>query len=267
MKITSRENPRVKQARSLLQRRGRAKAGRWLVEGVRVLEEAFRHGHPPETIFYTAESGNDARVQNILQRAAQWGIACYEVPARLLAEMSDARTPQGIVAVVPTPRMSGDGFSHQDAVPLVLVIDRIQDPGNLGTMLRTALAVGVTGVALVHGTVDPGHPKAIRSSAGAVFGLPIAVYQPDELIGKLRQNNMRLIALDVRGDVSLYEVPWNEPTALLVGHEAHGPSERLLKDADIIAHIPMPGGGESLNAATAVAVCLYEALRQRAAVH
>lgn len=232
-----------------------------------MLEEAFRHGHPPETIFYTAESIADSRIQDVLEYATQLGVACYEVPAKLLAEMSDARTPQGIVAVVPTPRMSDDGFSHHDATPLVLVVDRIQEPGNLGTMLRTALAVGVTGVALVHGTVDPGHPKAIRASAGAVFGLPLAVYSPDTLVGKLRMHNMHLVALDVHGDVSIYDVPWSEPTALLVGHEAHGPSERLLGEAGTIAYIPMPGGGESLNAATAVAVSLYEALRQRSAAY
>lgn len=267
MKITSRDNPRVKQARSLLQRRGRAKAGRWLIEGVRVLEEAFRHGHPPETIFYTAESASESRVQDVLNRAEQEGIAYYEVPYQLLGELSDARTPQGIVAVVPTPEMSGDGFSHQKATPLVLVVDRIQEPGNLGTMLRTALAVGVTDVALVHGTVDPGHPKAIRASAGAVFGLHLAVYQPDTLVRELRNHKIHLVALDVHGNVPIYEIPWSEPTALLVGHEAHGPSEHLLGEASTVAYIPMPGGGESLNAATAVAVCLYEALRHRTAVY
>lgn len=263
MKITSRENPRVKQARSLLQRRGRVKAGRWLVEGVRVLEEVFRHAQQPETVFYTAKSLQDVRVREVLKRASEAGALCYEVPGQLLAEMSDARTPQGIVAVVQAPPMLDGGFSNGAQSPWALVIDRVQEPGNLGTILRTALAVGVTHVALLHGTVDPGHPKAIRASAGAVFGLPLAFYEPETLLHKLRSQAIHLVALDVRGRTAIHDVVWDKPTALLVGHEAHGPSERLLREAGTVAHIPMPGGGESLNAATAVAVCLYEGLRQR----
>lgn len=265
IKITSRENPRLKLARSLLQRRGREKAHRWLVEGVRVLEEALRHSASPELLFVTAEALQDERVERLLAHAMERGGEVCEVPLNLLAEVSDAKTPQGVVGIVPPPPSVAIGqlVDSTASEPWLLLFDRVQEPGNLGTMLRTAHAAGMHGAIRVQGTVDPGHPKAIRASAGAVFGLPLCVVKADEVVEALGKHGIPLVVLDARGSKSIYDLDWTGPSALLVGHEAHGPSEVLVDAATHIASIPMPGGGESLNAATAVAVCTYEAVRQR----
>lgn len=265
--ITSRANPRLKLARSLLQRRGRERTGRWLAEGVRVLEEAISYGRTPETLFVTEEAVADERVGRLVERVTQQGGEVCHVPFRLLAEVSDAKTPQGVVGIVPAPpEATPDVLFHPERERWLLVLDRVQEPGNLGTMLRTAHAAGMSGAIRIHGTVDPGHPKAIRASAGAVFGLPVLTLAAGDTVELLRVHGVPLIALDVDGTVSVYDVDWTGPSALLVGHEAHGPSQELLDAAAKVVSIPMPGGGESLNAATAVAVCAYEAVRQRGVV-
>lgn len=261
MRITSRSNPRIRLARRLLRRRGREMSDRWLVEGVRPLEEALRHGTAVETLFVTDDALRQDRVAALVEAARQAGAVAYEVPAELLVEVSDAQTPQGVVGIVLAPTRSA--ALPADPNPWMLVVDRVQDPGNLGTLCRTALAASVTCVALLHGTVDPGNPKAIRASAGAVFGLPITQLSGEELVAQVKRQGIRLVTADLAGQRSIYDIDWTGPTALVVGNEGAGPSE-LLKDAsDELVRIPMPGPAESLNVSVAAAVCLYEGVRQR----
>lgn len=259
--ITSRANPRIKLAKLLLRRRGRLREGRWLVEGVRPLEEALRHEAQIDTVFFTAQAASDERIQAVLELAANAGATVAEVPADLLNEITDAQTPQGIIGIVLAPPLDANVFSS--AEPFLLVVDRVQDPGNLGTLCRTALAAAVDGVVLLPGTVDPGNPKVVRASSGALFGLNLAVLQPEHLIQTMRRVGTRLVTADLSGTTSIYDADWRGSVALLVGHEAAGPDEMLKQASDAIVKIPMPGPVESLNVATATALCLFEAVRVR----
>lgn len=257
--ITSRSNARVKLARQLHQRKGRQRSGRWLVEGVRPLEEAVRHGAIPETVFVTSDSEQDPRVVTLLEVIQQRGGHVLHVAASLLPYICEAQTPQGIAAIVQAPKMAADVFGADER--LLLIIDGVQDPGNMGTMCRTALAVNADGVIIVPGSVDPGNPKVVRASAGALFGLKLAVMQPQELLIALSQHRTRLVAAHVNAEASLFEIDWAGSIALLVGNEATGPSAALLAGADTRVRIPMPGPVESLNVSVAAALCLYEAMR------
>lgn len=261
MMISSRSNARVHLAKQLHRRKGRQREGRWLVEGVRALEEALRHGRRIETLFYSAKAVEAERVRQLIAQATEKGTAVYELTDELMDEVSDAQTPQGVVGIVPAPPMDVDLFAHPS--PWILVVDRIQDPGNLGTLCRTALAAAVTGVALLPGTVDPGNPKVIRSSAGALFGLDFLQCSSGRLIEEARRSNVQLVTADLTGTTSLYDVDWTRPTALIVGNEAGGPAPEIKCASDLLVRIPMPGPVESLNVATATALCLYEGVRQR----
>lgn len=259
--ITSRSNARIRLARKLHRRRGRETTGLWLVEGVRPLEEALRHGAAVDTLFVTAKALKDSRVAALAAAAEATGATKCEVSEELLVEVSDAQTPQGVVGIVLAPTRSADILLQPD--PWVLVVDRVQDPGNLGTLFRTALAASVTGVVLVHGTVDPGNPKAVRASAGAVFGLNMAQYTAEELLSQAERAGVRLAVADLAGHKSIYDMDWTGPTALVVGNEAAGPSELLKEAAADLVRIPMPGPVESLNVSIAAALCLFEGVRQR----
>lgn len=261
MLITSPSNARIRLARQLLRRKGRQKTGRWLVEGVRALEEALRHGAKLETLFVTQAAKEESRVHALLQRAASAGADIYTVTDELLLAVSDTQTPQGVVGIALAPSLRCQLFEHSS--PWVLVVDRIQDPGNLGTLCRTALAAAATGVALLHGTVDPGNPKVIRASSGAVFGLPLAHLEARALVEQVQRSRVRLITADLAGTQSIYDVDWTVPTALVVGNEAQGPSPLLKAASDVVVRIPMPGPVESLNVAIATALCLFEGVRQR----
>lgn len=261
MSLLSRQSTRFKKAHRLRRRKGRDDSGLWLVEGVRVLEEALVHRTHLDTLFVTPDARVDARTAALIERAEATGTTIAQVDDAMLRDLCDARTPQGIVGVVRAPQRVLD-LRHAVS-PWVLVVDRIQDPGNLGTMLRTALAAGVDGIIVLGGTCDLGNPKVIRASAGAVFALAVASMEPSDLMRLLTSYGVALVAADVHGMVDLYEYDWTPPTALLVGNEAHGPDPSLLAHAKATIRIPMPGPAESLNAAVAAAICLYEGVRQR----
>lgn len=225
------------------------------------MEEALRHSVLPETVFVTQAARGQDRVEALLEHVEAKGGAVCELSSELMQEVSDAQTPQGLVGIVPAPSLSADVFSGTD--PWLLVIDRVQDPGNLGTLCRTALAAGVSGVVLLHGTVDPGNPKVIRSSAGAMFGLRMVHLSAEHLVTRVQEAGVRLITADLSGQKSLYDVSWHGAVALLVGNEASGPMPYLKQNSNEIVRIPMPGPVESLNVSVASALCLFEGVRQR----
>lgn len=145
-----------------------------------------------------------------------------------------------------------------------IVLDRLQDPGNLGTVLRTASACGACGVIVSEGTVDPLNDKVVRSSAAALFSVGVTrVRQLADLIGQLKDVGIKVVALDARGRDVYFDIPLTGPLALIVGNEGDGVSEELLSMSDLTVSIPMPGRAESLNAAVAASIVAYEAVRQR----
>ncbi len=254
--ITSLANEKVRYARALLRRRARLREGRCLIEGLRLIDEALRAGSIPALVFCTPETLADARGAALYERCRALGAAAYEASAEVVASLSDTVTPQGIVAVVPFPSPSS-----ASAPGLTLVVDGLRDPGNLGTLLRSAAASGAERVLLGPGTVDPYSPKVLRSAMGAHFRLPPEVASWAGVAEALRGRPVWLA--DARGEARYDLVDWTEPCGLIIGGEAEGASPQAASLATGRVAIPLARGVESLNAAVAASVILFEAARQR----
>jgi TrmH family RNA methyltransferase len=253
--ITSTSNPKIKWIRNLqASSRARRQEGLFIVEGVRLAEEALASSWPIRLILHTGDL--DERGQALLQRFEDRQAPLEQVPPRVLRAASDTETPQGILAVVEQRRLPLPA-----SLDLVLVPDQLRDPGNLGTMLRTAAAAGASAVILPPETVDPFSPKVVRSGMGAHFRVPIYSLDWDEI--QTRLEHLR-VYLAVAGDGLAYtQADLLPPLAFIIGSEAHGASPRAHSLAQDRLHIPMPGGIESLNAAVTAGILLFEALRQR----
>ena len=277
--LTSVHNPRVREVRTLLdKRRAREEARRFVVEGVRLVETALEAGVTPDVAFFTADLADTPR--GAAQLAGLRAVCeMVEVSPAVLRALSDTETPQGVVAVVPMPtederRRTEDGEPKVSSVvsqppspvlrlpsPLVLVVDGVRDPGNLGTLLRSAAAVGVDAALLAPGTVDLYNPKTVRAGMGAHFQVAAQSADWDAIRARLAGLAIRVAAADA--PQAYFDVDWTTPAALIVGGEAEGVSSAARAIASASVSIPMRPGVESLNAAMAATVILFEAVRQR----
>ncbi|MGI6574647.1 MAG: TrmH family RNA methyltransferase [bacterium] len=259
--ISSYDNSYIKYARNLKQRKYREKEGKYLVEGIRLLEDALQAGIVLEAVFFTEKLRTRARGEVLLKRCQQLGSSCYQVPDSLLDSLADTDTPQGIIGIACIPRLniaeiiSGTG--------LLLVVDQVQDPGNLGTILRTAEAVGCEGVLLSVGTVDPYNSKVLRASMGAAFRLPLRLdVELLELLKELKAKGYQIVAADLATDNLYWQVGLTLPGALVVGNEGRGICPEVLAVVDDRVKIPLREGVDSLNVAVASGIILYDWLRQ-----
>jgi TrmH family RNA methyltransferase len=256
--ITSVHNPRIQWVRKLQgQPRQRAAEGVFIVEGVRLVEEAVQAGWQPGLVLYTPDLSK--RGLDILQYLPPSLVE--QVSPSVMQSASDTQTPQGILAVL-TQRT----LPLPDSLDFVLVLDAIRDPGNLGTILRTAAAAAVQGVILTPGSVDPFSPKVVRSAMGAHFRLPILGMDWAEIARLLKpgdQPSLKVVLSDVQGGLPFTQVDFTAPTALVVGGEAEGAGAQARSLTEQQVYIPMRAGVESLNAAVAAAVLMFEVVRQR----
>lgn len=254
--ISSPDNEKVKYLRSLRDPQGRQRARHFLVEGVRLLEEALDAGWRPDLILADEKAlTRTPRGTALLGRLAQIGF--WPASPRALRAAAETVTPQGVVAALPLPEPLAVDSDGQTA----LVVDGVADPGNLGTILRTAEAAGARPVLLAPGTTDAFAPKVVRAGMGAHFRLPLLTGDWDQIDAQLAG---RTVWLAEAGEGrAYYEIDWRRPSALIVGGEANGPGREARDRADGKVTIPMQGPTESLNAAVAAAVILFEALKQR----
>lgn len=254
--MTSRHNPKVKLALSLTQRKYRERHGLILIEGERLIRQSLSFGVRIE--FALVQPERVAR--SLLDELAQRRTPVLPVGSDLIRRLSDTQQPQGIIAVAQAAAEDAVDFK---AAKRLLVCDRIQDPGNLGTMLRAAAAFAVDGAVLLVGTVDPKNPKAIRSSAGAYFKVPLSTgWAAEQLAASLRREGFRIVAADMRASEDAYTFDWRGKWALVMGNEGSGLDPRLSPTHQVA--IPMPGGIESLNVGVAASILLYEAQRPQA---
>ena len=257
--ITSLKNDKVRAVRALQgRRRVRQRERCFVFEGVRLVEESVRVGVPPAYVFYTESAGTDERVGRLLEMLCGMGVPCYAVSEPVMVACSDTETPQGILAVLPIPNLS-----RPEHPALTLILDCVRDPGNLGTILRTALAAGVEQVLLAPGTVDASNPKVIRAAMGAHLRLPVSLLGWDVIAEAVTGCDVWLAAAG--GDTLYTTVDWTRPVAFIVGGEATGAGRRAQALARGPISIPMAAGAESLNTAVATAVILFEVMRQRMA--
>lgn len=262
--ITSLHNPLVKQLRTLLdRRREREQQGLAVLEGVRVAEEAAAAGVEVAFYFFTPELLASDRGRAAHAALLRSGARAYAVTPEVLARVADTTTPQGIVGAF---RIRAARLADVPAGPgPVLVADGVHDPGNLGTLIRTADALGGAALVAAAGTTDPWSPKVVRAAAGSLFRLPVSRGGPaGAALRALRGRGFRVLATDPAGGEPVWDIDWAAgPFALVIGSEAWGASAEALAEADGRVRVPMPGPAESLNAGVAGAICLYEAMRRR----
>jgi RNA methyltransferase, TrmH family len=254
--ISSSSNPTVRSARRLVSARGRRGAGgRFLLEGPEGIRAALTAGHPPTVLLATEAAA--ARHAGLVNQARRGGAQVALVAERLLAGLADTTTPQGLVAVVGSVAA---GLDNLPARPrLVCVLVEARDPGNAGTVIRAADAFGADAVVLTMGSVDAEHPRAVRAAAGSLFHLPVltGVAWP-ALRDALRDRGLCLVGADPHAADTVAAAPLHQPTALILGNEAHGLAAAARDDLDFVVRLPMHGRAESLNLAAAAAVLLYE---------
>lgn len=257
--ITSNQNPKIRRVRELLAKRSeRDSSGAFVVEGVRLAEEAFASGWPVELVLFSGELS--ARGQQALNKLSDSAVEIEEIASHLMDGLTDTETSQGILAVIQhheIPLPAGADF--------FVVADVIRDPGNLGTLIRTCAAAGVDELFLTPGSVDPFAPKVLRAGMGAQFRLPIHQAGWEQIAATLhnRPDPARILLSDVEGGKTAWESDLRGPLALVIGSEAEGVSSAARQAADDNIHIPMPGRSESLNAAVAAGILIFEVVRQR----
>ena len=257
--VQSKQNNRLKQLRRALAQPGRGAQGLAGIEGPNLLEEALRAGlHIP--CVFVAQGAQQLLDSFNLPAATE----ILLVPPDILASTLATETPQLIAALVEPPDWTlAHLLGAQKPAPLLLVLAGLQDPGNLGTILRSAEAFGADGILCLPGTVSPWNPKALRASAGSLFRLPVLAASQQHAIACLREAGVKIWTTTVSQGQPADLVDLSGPVALLIGNEGNGVPAALAAKADGVLTIPCPGPVESLNAAVAAGVLLYEASRQR----
>jgi RNA methyltransferase, TrmH family len=264
--LTSIRSPKVKAARQLAKRALRLRARSFLAEGPQAVEAALTRGGVVSQLFITAAAR--ARHADLADQAARQGAQVLAVSGEVMAELAQTITPQGVLAVcryidIPLARLAASGPR------LVVILVNVRDPGNAGTVLRTADAAGADGVIFSDASVDPYNSKCVRATAGSLFHLPLVMDVPVAgAVSAMREVGLRILAADGRASRSLDETGPDEPgsllgrpTAWMFGNESWGLPAGLLALADDAVAVPIYGKAESLNLAAAAAVCLYASAR------
>jgi RNA methyltransferase, TrmH family len=246
----------MKLVRALHRRKEREATGRFLAEGVRVLEDLLDSEIEVQLVL-AASTPEDGRAAGVLDHARRRGIAVRDVSDAHLRALAATDTPQGLVAVARMPKAELDTLPMREPFCL-LVLDAVQDPGNFGTLVRTAEALGAAGVLVLPGTVDPWNPKSVRAAAGTSFRIPIVSVTWTELEPWLRERGVAILAAAADGDA--LSPPPPSRTALVVGNEGGGVSADVRACADAAVAVPLRGRADSLNVGVAAAILLHQLL-------
>ncbi len=252
--LTSIKNPKVVSAIRLKKRAFREEDRRFLVEGAQAVGEALDEQSRLEALFTTDDLGP------LAVRARQLGVEVHEVSEEVMAKLTSTVTPQGIVGVAPFIDVADASLP---AAGCLVVLHEVRDPGNAGTVLRSADAAGASGVVFTASSVDVYNPKTVRSSAGSIFHLPVARgTSTASVLERARGRGSRILAMDARGEHDLYDVDLAGPVAFVFGNEARGLAPEVLGASDERVRVPHRGKTESLNLAAAATVCLFEWARR-----
>jgi len=243
-------------------RRGKDEKDCFFLEGPHLLESALAAGIRLKALYVSEQASKSEGLRSVLNSAAKRSVPEHLVSDRIMEKIADTESPQGIAAIAERPARSLSEIEvHSDS--FILICDSIQDPGNLGSLIRSADAAGFSAVILLPGSCDPYAPKVLRSTAGSIFNLPVVMSTLAELRAWLNKNGIRLAVADAHKGRSLFEADIAGPLAIALGSEAHGIGEGLKAAADLMVSIPLLGKAESLNVAAAGAVIMFEAARRR----
>lgn len=259
--ITSNSNELIKLARTLHHKKGRLQENLFLAEGIHLVQEALKSGSKVKHYFWSEKLTKATEGKELLELLTNLGQG-YEVSEQVMAKICETENPQGIIATVTIP--SSKGLSDFSDLKLGMIIDSLQDPGNVGSIIRTAWAVGCDGLFFTSNTVDPYQGKVVRASMGGIFNQRICRnLRPDEIAKWSGRMGVQIIAGDPKADKYCFQTNLAKPSLILIGNEGKGLNPEWASFPITKALIPQPGGAESLNASISAGIFLYEALRQR----
>ena len=258
--VAGRHNQRLKELRAAFRRAELTAQGECAIEGIKLLEEALHSGQHLDTVFFS-ESARPLAEKFLSQIKAR--TEALILPNALFNSIVPSDAPQGVAALLKPPVYSSSQLLDLSNHGPFLVAAGLQDPGNLGTILRSAEAFGAAGVFLTEGTVSPYNSKVLRASAGSIFRLPLVQISSAELIPLLRARSIRLLATSSHNGTALPKIDWTLPLAIFIGNEGAGLSPQLMRQMDETLVVPQAAQVESLNAGVAASIILYEAARNR----
>ena len=259
--ITSRSNPKVKQMRALQHRKDRDATGLFLVEGIRHVGEAAAAGAHIEYVCYAPERLDSGFARDLLRQQAATGVPCYETTSEILDALAGKENPQGILAVVRQRRTSLADLSPQNFAWGVALVTP-QDPGNVGSILRTIDAVGASGLLLLDSSVDPYHPTSVRASMGAIFWYPIVMVSFAEFAQWVERHAYHVLGTSTRGSTDYQAADYVRPLILLMGSEREGLAPEQAAICRQMIRLPMLGRASSLNLSVAAGILLYAILER-----
>ncbi|MGB9233925.1 MAG: RNA methyltransferase [Terriglobales bacterium] len=258
--VSGRHNARLKELRLAFRRAELTARGECAIEGIKLLEEALRHGQHLESVFFSASARPLAEklLPQISERAET-----LILPTALFNSIVPSEAPQGVAALLKLPSFSSAQLLDRASQGPLVVAAGLQDPGNLGTIFRSAEAFGAAGIFLTEGTVSPYNSKVLRGSAGSIFRLPFLQIPSAKLIPLLRERGVRLLATSSHNGTPITEANWSLPLAIFIGNEGAGLPRELMHQMDETLVIPQAAEVESLNAGVAASIVLYEFARNR----
>jgi TrmH family RNA methyltransferase len=265
-RITSSDNAKVKLVRKLQSRKGRSEESKFVAEGINLVSELIIGDPDIEFLMISSEfdrSSDDERLRAVCEYIDAPDTAAFELDSKLFNKLTDAEHGIDVLAVVGKKEYDAEFVKSLPRESCLLVCDRIQDPGNMGTMIRTAVAAGYSAIIALPGTVDVYSPKVLRATAGKVFDMPVVYISGEEELKEIAEETARRIVVTVpAGGNEYYKEDLQEGIALVIGNEGRGISESIIDMADVRVTLPMKGNIESLNAAVAAAILMYEANRR-----
>ncbi len=266
IQITSRSNPKIKHLRLLRQRKYRQETGQFLVEGIHAVGQAVEAaglastGLEIDSIYYAPEVLTSEFALRLIENQARLGVPCYSTTSEIFEQIADKENPQGILAVARLP-MAQLAHLSPDNFPWGVALVAPQDPGNIGTILRTIDAVGASGLILLDSHADPYHPSSVRASMGSIFWYPLVQASFTEFISWAKQLGYHIYGTSAKGSTDYQQVGhYQLPAILLLGSEQKGLSPAQTAQCDVVVRLPMQGRMSSLNLAVAAGVLLYHML-------
>ena len=257
--ISSKENELIKHIRKLKDKKERDISNEYVIEGIKLIQEAIRENVKINQIIIC----DDCEKTESIPKDLKYEIAkynCIYVTRKILKYISEVQEPQGILAVIEKNNLNREIDYNQD---IIVALDDVQDPGNLGTILRTVDSIGVTQILVSKGTADCFNPKVVRSTMGAIFRIKIIECEDlEKSLKEIKKHKYKIVVTSLQTNNSIYEINYNKKI-IVIGNEANGVEERIQKIADEKIKIPMIGKTESLNASVATGIVLYEYVRQK----
>ena len=254
LQITSKENQLIKHIIKLKEKKYRKEYNEYIIEGVKIVEESIEEKAKIKQIIISEDAINSELVQKHLKEKLQ-KIDYIQVPSNIFKLISEVEKPQGVLAVIEKEN-GGEYIDYNQDI--ILALDDLQDPGNLGTIIRTADSAGVDAIILLKGCVDIYNPKVIRSTMGSIFDMNIIHATQDDAVNFLKSNDFNIVSSYLQTDNYYHETTYDGKIALVIGNEANGINDELIAQSDKLVKIPIYGNAESLNAAISAAVLMYE---------